>query len=852
MRQHGAMSTDSEIRHAMIELLGTGAMSRDDLLAAVRALDASAGRTAEQILRKDSAFSDLDDVCYVPALVEGTSWTFGVDADDAAEGFVRMHPALSPLGWWLISSGAELIDDASDPVGEVGTDGIWLDGRDTDVLVGPPGWLDAVAGGLATLTVRSEQLQVTQCDAPPQPTLRQIDAMRVGFERMTTSKHVRPFGNAAAGLPCVPSDHAVLAALLHDRDAFVEAAIPHLDDLYAAAGLEQRHHLLAANGFDWEAQESSQQRNKMHAFYGLDEPQIDMLTTLIGVCELHIEKGDAALGPNDDDRGAAAALMSTSLDDGDVGEAFWVEMLARYATPHEIEAFADTVASRMAGADPVGVGWILSQCMAMRDDEQGAVALVDSLAGPGCDHVPLLLDAAAAMSDRGDALTAMRLLARAGISESDLVDFDPATEDLDEPLRLLIEVLPYARNRPKAKVGRNEPCPCGSGRKYKACHLGKERHDLVDRSSWLYDKTLRYIRARAFPQLHELADELADGSYEISQELSSSPFLMDLAVHELDMMSEFLDARGWLLPDDERLLAEQWMLVDRSVFEILEARDEVLRLRDVGSGETITVTNTHPSDATRPGMMMIGRPLPVGDTHRAMGGFLSAPPQLVNPFLDAIAADDVDELIALLAQMLRPPQLRNTSGEELVFHTTRWQIAETDDLHARLAAAGFVGDDDGEWNLTEDTSSMRDAILATLHLDADDDVLRAETNSDERASMVRTVVDDALPTAKFLGDQRREFDELRAEMSDDDESGLLDPNDPEVRQMMEEMMRTKEIEWLDQEVPALDGRTPRASVTDPIGREKVARLLASFPEPQPGGFVGFSPSRLRAHLGLDD
>ncbi|HIJ21192.1 MAG TPA: hypothetical protein HPP58_09105, partial [Deltaproteobacteria bacterium] len=24
------------------------------------------------------------------------------------------------------------------------------------------------------------------------------------------------------------------------------------------------------------------------------------------------------------------------------------------------------------------------------------------------------------------------------------------------------------------KIGRNEPCPCGSGRKFKQCHLGKE------------------------------------------------------------------------------------------------------------------------------------------------------------------------------------------------------------------------------------------------------------------------------------------------------------------------------------------------------------------------------------------
>jgi uncharacterized protein YecA (UPF0149 family) len=26
--------------------------------------------------------------------------------------------------------------------------------------------------------------------------------------------------------------------------------------------------------------------------------------------------------------------------------------------------------------------------------------------------------------------------------------------------------------KPAPRVGRNEPCPCGSGKKYKKCHLG--------------------------------------------------------------------------------------------------------------------------------------------------------------------------------------------------------------------------------------------------------------------------------------------------------------------------------------------------------------------------------------------
>lgn len=30
------------------------------------------------------------------------------------------------------------------------------------------------------------------------------------------------------------------------------------------------------------------------------------------------------------------------------------------------------------------------------------------------------------------------------------------------------------------KINRNEPCPCGSGKKYKKCCLGKQEHEEVD------------------------------------------------------------------------------------------------------------------------------------------------------------------------------------------------------------------------------------------------------------------------------------------------------------------------------------------------------------------------------------
>jgi uncharacterized protein len=61
--------------------------------------------------------------------------------------------------------------------------------------------------------------------------------------------------------------------------------------------------------------------------------------------------------------------------------------------------------------------------------------------------------------------------------EMPLADLDDALDDL---VACVLEIAEIARpNRPETrktpKVGRNDPCPCGSGRKYKACH-GRDVH----------------------------------------------------------------------------------------------------------------------------------------------------------------------------------------------------------------------------------------------------------------------------------------------------------------------------------------------------------------------------------------
>jgi hypothetical protein len=77
-----------------------------------------------------------------------------------------------------------------------------------------------------------------------------------------------------------------------------------------------------------------------------------------------------------------------------------------------------------------------------------------------------------------------------------------------------------------------------------------------------------------------------------------------------------------------------------------------------------------------------------------------------------------------------------------------------------------------------------------------------------------------------------------------------DMDDPAIRAALAEYVAAFEESWLDESIPALGGRTPREAAADPIGREELTRLLASFPVPEPGDVGAMDPDRLRAALGL--
>ena len=79
---------------------------------------------------------------------------------------------------------------------------------------------------------------------------------------------------------------------------------------------------------------------------------------------------------------------------------------------------------------------------------------------------------------------------------------------------------------------------------------------------------------------------------------------------------------------------------------------------------------------------------------------------------------------------------------------------------------------------------------------------------------------------------------------------MLDQNDPAIVAVLEEYIRTYEKKWLDDQLPALSGLTPREAAADPTRRPDLIALLASFDRDEEE-LGTMSSKRLRAALGLE-
>jgi hypothetical protein len=471
--------------------------------------------------------------------------------------------------------------------------------------------------------------------------------------------------------------------------------------------------------------------------------------------------------------------------------------------------------------------------------------------------------------------------------EPDWAEDEDFVGDLDAPGLPPLRAVPLqAPPRPE----RNEPCHCGSGRKYKQCHLGADQVStqalapiaIPAASARLDLEVSKHLRKRFGTARLKSALEKA-GAGEAGSD-AEAMLAFQLAFHHFPL--EGKTGIEWLLEEKGRKLAgpdRQWLETQAaarlSVWKVLAARPgEALEVMDPFTGDRVEIAERTASRTLQAGDYWLGRIV------HWSGAWIvhAAPTTALRPFEGASLVEALRarfealghcgpfwmELAAAYRQLSRQqaqaPMLQTPEGEPILITTERFTFepAARDELlrklarHKEVAREPSADSDEGPERFTVYRGRKRDEdglrpILGSVEVGPAE--LKLESLTVERVDALREKVLGLGVPLRFVA--RSHVDPTSPAVR-----GALRPKNREEDAALQEaaapiLLGFKEkhyATWPDVPLPALDGQTPREAVEGGRGRARVAALLeelergeATVPPAQ-----RFDVGRLRKDLGL--
>src|SRR5690606_23883550 len=259
---------------------------------------------------------------------------------------------------------------------------------------------------------------------------------------------------------------------------------PPLADLIEAAGLVRDGSYLARAGFDFERERVRRRVQDVANQFEFGEPEVQAYATL----------AIAWHGWTTQREGVEPELLEAAakaLDLIPVATAF-VDDECDAEEPERLDdmvSFGEALIEAVSGQHQAGPTWLVAQALGVAGRTDRFEEWIDTALLFDSGHVLALYDKAWFEFDRGEARKAKALLTRIGARA-----FAHDVAILDA---VLAPVRPAAR--------RNDPCPCGSGRKYKHCHLGVDEVPLDARLTWLYRKANWWLERRHRSEVDSMA-----------------------------------------------------------------------------------------------------------------------------------------------------------------------------------------------------------------------------------------------------------------------------------------------------------------------------------------------------------
>ncbi len=458
--------------------------------------------------------------------------------------------------------------------------------------------------------------------------------------------------------------------------------------------------------------------------------------------------------------------------------------------------------------------------------------------------------------------------------------------------------------------GRNDPCPCGSGKKYKKCCLLRQEtviltHHLLRGASDEAAKLLLSYGKKVYGEegIYEAWYDFWAGEPK-EEAFTHSPYLQlfipwfiyQWYPEELDrgseylfpsrhtLVAQFLKKQGWTADAfTRRFLENAWqeplsfwqveavepgkgmllkdLAIEREFFVHEVSGSKIIKKWDIVLGQVVGLDGEYILSASGPYTLpaSIFRETVIEFLRPKKAYFLS-PASLLEYDVDFLWY--YHECVEVL---LNPPmpQLTNTDGEELVFTNSRYAFdpAHRQEIIGKLQAMENIeyhGEEGGEaefgWIVRNESAMMDNTVKG--HIKAGEGYLLTECNSKLRDQQLKDRLLQSLGALIAHEDTDYKPIDLNALPKPSEDSGPLDLNKlpQEARAQLVGIMEQQHMRWVDMQIPALQNKTPREAVRTKDGREQVIGLINDWENSQfrmQDPQFQFDFNKLRKELGLE-
>lgn len=427
------------------------------------------------------------------------------------------------------------------------------------------------------------------------------------------------------------------------------------------------------------------------------------------------------------------------------------------------------------------------------------------------------------------------------------------------------------------KVGRNDPCPCGSGKKFKKC-CGRQANEpaaaedkdggIGKALNWLTSRHAKAVKTSIAAMLNDDLDneeqtrlhELDEHDWEGVQINAMEWLLAEGSIAfkgaQRNVADLLLGPGGPAFTPGQRTWIEQLRCQPLRLYDITEVLPGVgMRLCDALDTEAapVMVYEKSGSEHAQVGNLIGVRIMDV-DGHHEISGSAYPFSRLMNASLLAELHAVVDGaavqgerlphgLSAIIrrrwiAQYARPLPLPTVidshSGDPILLITDHYRVNNWDDLAAALETQSDIeGDRISGWARLFDCADGQTRQSVSINLGKSEDRIelfyKTQNYADQGRPWFEALAGKSVEFAgRVLSDPRSAMKNLPT--GKPGSSATTVPNLPPeaLAEAVEKALRRSYANWSDEPIPALGGKTPRQAIATATGRERVRGLLRSY------------------------